>query len=63
MYDINEPLTPKDYFQICKLINDYSLQEHILDTERVPFLTYEDQWIGYDNIQSLTEKVYTVASV
>jgi len=44
------------YYKLCKLINKYNLEEHMLTTERVPYLVYDDQWIGYDNIASLTEK-------
>ena len=44
-------------FQICALIKAKNVTEHILKTERVPYIVDGDLWVGYDNTQSITEKV------
>ena len=44
-------------FQICKLIKAHHLTEHMLQKERVPYFVHGTQWVGYDNKQSILEKV------
>ena len=45
------------FFQICALIKAKNVTEHILTAERVPYIVDGDLWVGYDNTQSITEKV------
>lgn len=45
------------YFEICALIKARNVTEHMLPTERVPYIVSGDQWVGYDNPQSVIEKV------
>ncbi|XP_060578529.1 chitotriosidase-1-like [Ruditapes philippinarum] len=44
------------YYTICKLLARNSTIKVRLDKERVPYFVYDDQWVGYDDVQSITEK-------
>jgi GH18 family chitinase len=47
------------YYEICGLINK-GASMHFLNDQRVPYLVFEKQWVGYDNPSSLREKVQWV---
>lgn len=45
------------YFEICTLINTGGCVKHLDEVARVPYLVCGDQWIGYDDVSSVREKV------
>jgi len=45
------------YYEICELLNQPGAVEVYDEEHRTPYMYYGDQWVGYDNVQSLTEKV------
>ncbi|XP_012945342.1 chitinase-3-like protein 1 [Aplysia californica] len=44
------------YYEACQMINN-GADVYFLEDQRVPYLVYGDQWLGYDNPKSLREKV------
>ncbi|CAG5122051.1 unnamed protein product [Candidula unifasciata] len=47
------------YYEICEIIKNGATKNYIND-QHVPYLVYGDQWTGYDNEDSLREKVQYV---
>ncbi|XP_060065371.1 probable endochitinase [Ylistrum balloti] len=43
------------YYEICKMIP--GAQKHIIQGEEVPYIVKGDQWVGYDDEESLRKKV------
>jgi chitinase len=48
------------YYEICTMRNSGSTTFEA--TQRAPYTTLGNQWVGYDNIQSLTEKINFIRS-
>ncbi|XP_045208460.2 putative chitinase 1 [Mercenaria mercenaria] len=44
------------YYQICQTLTRNDTIHVRLDRERVPYFVYDDQWVGYDDAQSIMEK-------
>jgi chitinase len=45
------------YFEVCKLLKDgWTKEWH--DEQKVPFAYKDDQWVGYDDPQSIKHKVF-----
>ncbi len=45
------------YYEVCSLISQGWKKEWDLE-QRVPYIHNGDQWISYDDVNSLTEKVF-----
>ncbi len=45
------------YYEVCSLISQGWKKEWDLE-QRVPYIYNGDQWISYDDVNSLTEKVF-----
>lgn len=44
------------YYQICDLVNSGLWNIRFEETQRVPYMFRDTDWIGYDNVQSVEEK-------
>lgn len=44
------------YYEICDLINK-GAKVSIIKDQKVPYLVYNGEWIGYDDVKSLTVKI------
>ncbi|GAB1603148.1 acidic mammalian chitinase-like isoform X1 [Argonauta hians] len=44
------------YYEICQLIKSGGAKTYWIEDQKVPYLVMNDQWIGYDDAQSLTIK-------
>lgn len=44
------------YYEVCNKLKEGFVREW-LDEQRVPIAYGEDEWVGYDDVQSLFEKV------
>ena len=44
------------FMQICYNVKN-GWQEHWNETQQIPYATYGNQWVGYDNIKSVQKKV------
>jgi len=46
-----------EYYEICKMVVNPSAQTIYEPEQRAPYTSLVNAWVGYDNQQSLTEKV------
>lgn len=53
--------TPK-FFEICPRVNSRSLTYVFENTQRVPYAFAGTEWIGYDDVRSVTEKANYIKS-
>nr|CAI96027.1 Chit3 protein [Crassostrea gigas] len=44
------------YFEVCQKISE-GAQKHYIPEQESPYITYADQWVGYDDADSLAVKV------
>lgn len=44
------------YFEVCQKISE-GAQKHYIPEQESPYITYADQWVGYDDADSLALKV------
>lgn len=43
-------------YQVCQKISE-GAQKHYIPEQESPYITYADQWVGYDDADSLALKV------
>ncbi|XP_045213738.2 acidic mammalian chitinase-like [Mercenaria mercenaria] len=44
------------YYEICKMIRSHTITPVTLQTEKVPYFFYQNQWITYEDTKSISEK-------
>lgn len=44
------------YYEICELIRNGATVKRLSD-QKVPYLIYKNQWVGYDDAESFKEKI------
>ena len=50
-------INPSLYLQICEWLRSGEATRYWDPVQKVPHLVFGDQWVGYDDKESLTEKV------
>ena len=53
----NDEFILMDYICVCIQICEGQWTEHWNDPQQVPYATNGNQWVGYDNVRSITIKV------
>lgn len=47
--------------QVCQKISE-GAQRHYIKEQKSPYITYADQWVGYDDMESLAIKVSRITT-